>query len=554
MGKVRSEIAGRYRLVRPLGKGGTGRVWLVRDELLDKEWAAKILPRGRSEGETETDMLKLLSHPRLPRIVDIIEDAQNRYLIMDYIEGQTLDSFVKSGKSIPDRMLLRIGADLAGVLIYLHAMSPPVLHRDLKPGNVIIRRGGEAMLVDFGAAWDGSPHSPQEQCGTPGFAAPEQYGPGGRADERSDIYSLGKTLLAVTDPDASGDLKFVLKKASEKRPSLRYQTAADFRDALLSCRENRAAGFSAGIRHACAAVLCAAAGTFLLLAGSACRDMMVSELAGRYAMLLSKASDPDKKEDAADLCMEAIDLLPARREAYLQYLHYMKGQRSAGEGLAAVCARISTGSCRDGELLMRIGEMLFAGDGESGLNADYYKAKAYFSAASDAGVPGAEEYAVLSDLLSSFGREVDWAAAHEACAGISTACEADPDPEARLGRRILLAEVYNANRRHFKMYGIDAVKEAAVLLETALEDENSDRQGGRLSFRSSDAWRKEASADLRKRAMKDLAELCLTEDAGGQLYNPDRAAVLYGQLAELSDDREEREGYYLRQAEAAGLV
>lgn len=548
--KRRGEIAGRYSLIRLLGEGGSGRVYLAHDELLDKEWAVKIEDRAGNPGSGEADYLKSLSHPRLPRIVDVIEDAGCRYIIMDYIPGRTLEDLRKSGGTLPEKQLLRVGIALAEVLIYLHGCDPPVYHRDLKPGNIILRKGGEVMLLDLGSASDSSGST----YATRGFAAPEQYGGYARADARSDVYSLGRTLLSVMRPGSSGNLQQVLRKAVQKRPSLRFRDAADFRDALAACADSRAAGFAVKARHAAAAFSFAAAGTFLLLAGAACRETIITELGGRYAMLLQKASDPEAAADVnvAGLCQEAMELLPARREAYLQYLTYMFRQKRGEEGLAAVCARISACGVRDGELFMRIGGMLFRGDPESGLAPDYGKARIYFRKAADEGVPEAADYEELTALLSAPSGEEDWQAADQACRRIAASCRTERDPVKRLRDRLLLAELYNACRQPFEREGIRAVSAAAELLEEALGDEGIAPGPDRSDDPAEASGYEEELPELRRTAQKDLAALCLTSE-NGRPSDPDRGAELYGELAGQADSEAERDRYLLRRAEALAM-
>src|SRR5262249_50753837 len=219
-------IQDRYRLIRLLGSGGFGAVYLAEDLRLGrivaiKEMdAARLSPDDRAVAEQlferEARMLASLDHTGLTRIWDFFEQDQRVCLVMEYVPGRTLRDLIQAhGGPLEEPIVLECALQLCAVLSYLHARRPQVIFRDLKPANVMVEGLGTGdwgsgahspnpqspissprfVLIDFGIARLFKPDQPGDTLiiGTPGYAPPEQYGQG-QTDERSDIYSLGATL------------------------------------------------------------------------------------------------------------------------------------------------------------------------------------------------------------------------------------------------------------------------------------------------------------------------------------------------------------------------
>ncbi len=242
----------RYKVEKMLGEGGMGSVYLATDTRLPRQWALKELilqdESERAQAEqafvAEAQILSGLNHPSLPRVVDFFQENGRHYLVMDYVQGETLEHILARG---PMSMAeaLKLGVQIADTLEYLHGQPQPVIFRDLKPANIIITAGGQPMLVDFGIArvFRHGAGSDTRALGTPGYAAPEQYGRG-QSDHRTDLYALGATLhhcLSGKDPGESpfqfeqldGELGRLVTRAVSLKPEDRFQNAADFRQALL---------------------------------------------------------------------------------------------------------------------------------------------------------------------------------------------------------------------------------------------------------------------------------------------------------------------------------
>src|SRR6266702_1330841 len=206
----------RYRVLRLLGKGGFGAVYMAQDMQLGNRLLAlkEMSQSGLSQQEMgeaaenfkrETHLLAGLMHPNLPSIYDHFSEAGRWYLVMDYIGGQTLEEYVKTqGGKLPVKEVLDIGIQICTVLEYLHTRQPPIIFRDLKPANILLTPERHLYLIDFGIARHFKPGQIKDTIafGSPGYAALEQYGKT-QSTARSDIYSLGATLhqlLTGIDP------------------------------------------------------------------------------------------------------------------------------------------------------------------------------------------------------------------------------------------------------------------------------------------------------------------------------------------------------------------
>ncbi len=262
--KVDSLINDRYRIVKTLAQSGMGTVYLGHDEVLNVDIAIKenlYTTEGHSrQFRREATILAKLRHPNLPRVIDhfVIEDS-GEYLVMDYVEGQDLSERLKAlDGPLDEDEAVRIAVVVCEALAYLHSRLPPVIHRDIKPGNIKITPDGHVAVVDFGLAktyQQGEMTATGAQGITPGYSPVEQYGQG--TDARSDIYALGATLYTLLtnkippesleralgsdgvipirdiNPGASQPLVEVIEKAMMVESDARYQTAQDFQKALL---------------------------------------------------------------------------------------------------------------------------------------------------------------------------------------------------------------------------------------------------------------------------------------------------------------------------------
>ncbi|MBU0702591.1 MAG: protein kinase [Chloroflexi bacterium] len=233
-------LQNRYRIVRVLGKGGMGAVYLVEDmRLYGKQWALKELlerfidPVDREEAieqfRGEVQILVGLRHPHLPEVVNTFEAAGRHYLVMEFIEGQTLEKLLETAPDghLPEEQVLAWAAQICDVLDYLHSHDPPVIFRDLKPANVMITPQGQVKLIDFGVArlFDPDKGTDTLRMGTVGYAPPEQYSGQGQTTPRSDIYALGATLYDLLTDDSPEAHPFVFTPLRQLNRKISARTA-----------------------------------------------------------------------------------------------------------------------------------------------------------------------------------------------------------------------------------------------------------------------------------------------------------------------------------------
>jgi serine/threonine protein kinase len=240
-----------------------GAVYMARDKKRHgalcaiKEMSLSMIPpaeqdRAIQNFKNEARMLWGLDHPNLPAFNGFFLENQRYFLVMEYIDGMTLEELLDRNRGpFSERRVLGWARQLCDVLEYLHSQNPPIIFRDMKPNNIMLTRNGNIKLIDFGIARFFRPtgtHDTQN-LGTPGFAPPEQYG-GSQTDTRSDIYSLAMTLfLLLTNtlsehefclkniranyPNISPVVARALEKATSYEPEDRYNSVAEFRSALL---------------------------------------------------------------------------------------------------------------------------------------------------------------------------------------------------------------------------------------------------------------------------------------------------------------------------------
>lgn len=259
----------RYIVLRLLGQGATGAVYLARDNRFKgMSWAVKELQTGAMEpGDRtlltelfihESQILKDLDHPGLPRIEDFFVQNETHYLVMERVEGPTLDDLLRERrKPVTQQEVYPWALRICEILQYLHSRTPPVIFRDLKPSNVMLTREGAIKFIDLGIARFFNPRKKTDThvMGTPGFCPPEQYR--GHTDVRSDIYAFGATLfhlltkadverfafkfplLRALNAEVTEEMEALVAKCVAVDPAGRHQSVRELEEELRRIRSHR---------------------------------------------------------------------------------------------------------------------------------------------------------------------------------------------------------------------------------------------------------------------------------------------------------------------------
>ena len=255
----------KYEILRQIGEGGMSIVYLARNNRMNMQLAVKEIKNDGSKSteillkglEREANILKDVDHPVIPRIIDIVKHAGTICVVMDFIEGENLADKLKEVGKFSQEQVIEWGLELASALEYLHSMNPPIIYRDMKPSNVMLKPDGGVKLIDFGTAktYDIENNADTTALGTRGYAAPEQFGDAqGRGiyktDARTDIYNLGATLYHMVtgknpqeppyemvpireiDPMLSTGLESIILKCTKPNPNERYQSCSELIYAL----------------------------------------------------------------------------------------------------------------------------------------------------------------------------------------------------------------------------------------------------------------------------------------------------------------------------------
>lgn len=336
--EIGSLVDGKYKILNKVGQGGMSVVYLAMNEKANKQWAVKEVRKdGVKDFEivkqglvAETDILKKLSHPNLPSIVDVIDTNDSFIIIMDYIQGNSLNKALDEYGAQPQEHVIAWAKQLCDVLGYLHTRNPAIIYRDMKPANVMLKPDGNVTLIDFGTAREFKEKNLADTTclGTVGYAAPEQFGGMGQTDARTDIYCLGATLYHLVtgmnpceppyeikpireiNPALSSGLERIIQKCTQRDPNDRYQSAAELMYALEHYEEIDDLYKKKQKRKLYKFIACVA--LTLVFAGTSVWGYLAAENKKRenYDYILANADSPEDY-------YEAIVTDPTRVEAYL---------------------------------------------------------------------------------------------------------------------------------------------------------------------------------------------------------------------------------------------
>lgn len=250
-------IYGRYKLIKELSKRRDPKVYLAYDLQFRRQCAVKISKKIGSDisdciAMNEAQMLKLLNHRAIPRIVDVIDSYGYFAFVMDYVEGETLETVVEKNGAQPVKLVVEWSKQICDVLQYLHSLTPPHIHRDVKPSNLVLEPTGNIRIIDFGIMRKYNPQKTGDTApmGTLGYAAPEQCSGTPQSDARTDIFGLGMTMLYLltgiapkiyrpaTDTSyqlkeiVPQEVKNIIDKCIQPNPDKRYQSCEELKSDL----------------------------------------------------------------------------------------------------------------------------------------------------------------------------------------------------------------------------------------------------------------------------------------------------------------------------------
>ncbi len=349
--EIGSLLNGTYKILSVVGRGGMSVVYLAINERANKTWAVKEVRKdGISDFEVvkqglivETEMLKQFNHPHLPSIVDVIDTEDSFIIVMDYIQGKSLEEILTKSGNAPQKKedVMEWAKQLCDVLGYLHSREKPIIYRDMKPANVMLRPDGNVMLIDFGTAREFKSRSVADTVclGTRGYAAPEQYGGMGQTDARTDIYCLGATLYHLLTghspaeppyeirpigdwiPEYSGSgLEEIIVKCTKQDPNERYQNCAELMYALEHEEENTQKARRDRRTKWRIFVVCNIIWLLGAVGMAGFRAGWSHQVQMSYEAYLDNAKNASDLQSAAEYYTKAIAMNPGKEEAYRELL------------------------------------------------------------------------------------------------------------------------------------------------------------------------------------------------------------------------------------------
>lgn len=345
MTKVGNILEEKYEILREIGRGGMSVVYLAMDTRLNKQWAIKeIRKKGNGREDqvivnsllAEANLMKKLDHPSLPRIVDIIDTGTTIYVVMDYIEGESLDRILNEYGAQDEELVIGWAKQICDALSYLHSQKPPIIYRDMKPANVMLKPEGNIKIIDFGIAREYKEQNLADTTilGTKGYAPPEQYY--GQTNPRSDIYALGMTmhhLLTGMDPRSteqyapvrqwnpslSEEIEAIIDKCVQNREEDRYQNCNEL---LYDLEHPEQAGKNYKLQQKKKLrtfIITSVACVVSLLSGIICNKVSVNMNNNTYEALISVMESTSLTEKI-DSYKNAIAIYPYDTRAYVKIL------------------------------------------------------------------------------------------------------------------------------------------------------------------------------------------------------------------------------------------
>ena len=549
--EIGSLLDGKYKILNKIGQGGMSIVYLAMNEKANKQWAVKEMRKEKNRNYevmkqsliTETNLLKELKHPYLPSIADIIENDDTIIIVMDYIEGRPLSDILLEEGTIEEDKVVDYAIQLCDVLDYLHSQNPPIIYRDLKPANIMLKPDGKITLIDFGTArkYNYDSVSDTTCLGTIGYAAPEQFAGETlrQTDARTDIYNLGATmyhLLTGVNPSEppyelypirrwderlSNGLEKIILRATRKDPEKRFNDCKEMSYALQHFRDLDDSYIATQKKK----ILLFAASLILSFSffsmAIVVNGMEKREISKVYNNYLSEAAlkiASDGGENAVDanvlkLFQDAINISPQSTEAYIRMLDYYCDLGQTRNGLMAISAMIASGRGdlgKNDDLMMKIGQIYFLGNSkDTEFNVDYGTAARYFEKVDTKKYPQAKYYSSLSRSLSEIG--TDWNMIVKDMNNVDEYLNTEIDEEEKIEIYITLSKIYRANAFAIQKVGEKPFDKAMELLNKAdeilkspyMDKDLKDKYLPEVYFGLADAYYRRGNVDIHEKSSKD---------------------------------------------------
>ncbi len=511
--EIGSLLDGKYKILNKIGQGGMSIVYLAMNEKANKQWAIKEMRKEKNKNYeimkqsliTETNLLKELKHPYLPSIADIIESDDTIIIVMDYVEGRPLSDILAEEGTIEEDKVADYAIQLCDVLDYLHSQNPPIIYRDLKPANIMLRPDGKITLIDFGTArkYNYDSVSDTTCLGTIGYAAPEQFAGETlrQTDARTDIYNLGATMYHLLtgvnpseppyelypirrwDESLSNGLEKIILRATRKDPDKRFNDCKEMSYALQHFRDlddSYIATQKKKIFLFAASLILSFTFFSVAIVVNGMEKMEISKVYNNYLSeaalkIASTGSENVVDSDILKLFQDAINISPNSTQAYIRMLDYYCDLGQTRNGLMAISAMIASGTGNLGnndDLMMRMGQIYFLGNSkDTEFNIDYGTAARYFDKVNIKKYPQAKYYSSLSRSLSEIG--TDWEIIVKDMKNVDEYLNTEVNEEEKAEIYITLSKIYRANAFAIQKVGEKPFDKAMELLNKAGEILNS---------------------------------------------------------------------------------
>lgn len=332
----------KYKIIKSIGQGGMGTVYLAVDISDQSKWAIKeewITDQNKKLLFSEADIMAKVSYPAFPKFRSKIEKDGFLYIIMEYVEGATLEKIVKKKGIIEERYVVDWFRQACEALQYLHGLETPIVYRDFKPSNIMLDMNGRVRIIDLGIAQEYREGGSKAEMAafTRGYAAPEQYNKRYKLDGRTDIYALAVTmhyLITGKNPtkppyefeparklqkNASRAIEYILKKCLQPNPDKRYANAGLLLDDLNHMDELQSRLLRRVKRQRAAVLGILGLAAVLFIAVYIVNFRMQTETIEKYYAYLEQASEADTLEEARYAVSLAMELSPDNPDAYIAY-------------------------------------------------------------------------------------------------------------------------------------------------------------------------------------------------------------------------------------------